>query len=153
MCDASRLETLTRDVHKTLSRKTETRPIRSTLKTETRPRRSIFQSLKTETRPRRSTLKTETRPETFDFSKLSRPRRDRDVQPSRPRLHPWIVINLQTRIQDIFFSKPRPTIISGVKRNLVQMVMGRKLNLFWHIYRTRDDRLLKITMLQRMDGK
>ena len=33
------------------------------------------------------------------------------------------------------------------------MVVERKVNLFWHICRIRDDRLVKIMMFWRMDGK
>ena len=35
----------------------------------------------------------------------------------------------------------------------MQMVMQRTLNLFWHICRMKDDRLVKIIMFGRMDGK
>ena len=59
-------------------------------------RRSTF---KTETRPRRSTFKTET----FQFFKLSRLRRDRDVEPSRPRRDERF--NLQDRDETDTFQK------------------------------------------------
>jgi len=41
----------------------------------------------------------------------------------------------------------------GIKRNIVQLIMERKLNLFGHICRMDDKRLVKIAVFWIMDGQ
>ena len=39
------------------------------------------------------------------------------------------------------------------RKNMVQQIMERKLNLFGHIYRMKDNRLLKEVMIEMMEGE
>jgi len=41
----------------------------------------------------------------------------------------------------------------GSKRNIIQRIKKRKLNLFGHIFRMEDSRLVKVVVLGEMKGK